>query len=151
MKITVSILALCIVFASCGKEKFTTAPQLEVKDVSSTIIPRNGDLSVRLEFRDKEGDVSDSLFVIRERLNVKDQATKPYVIKYKIPVFPNKSSGEFQVDLAYNFALTLQLSPIRIPGTSENEPDTLRLKFVATDLQKNVSDTAVINRVIVMR
>jgi hypothetical protein len=148
MKITYSALALLLVLFACSKDNFETKPKIEIKSVSSEFVPLGSSLNVRLEFRDKEGDVSDSLIVIRERMN-RNSFAPPFELKYDIPEFPEKSKGEFEVTIPYSTGLTLNLNPI---GSSPNfENDTLRLKFVVKDKAKNTSDTATIDRVIVGR
>jgi hypothetical protein len=146
-----SFLAFLII-AACNKDKFQTKPTLKITSDNPKTIPVGGTLSVTLEYTDKEGDVNDSLFIIRQRLNVRGRST--YVaLPYKIPDFPATDKGEIRVNLDYQLGLTLQIQPIRIPGSnpSRNEPDTLNLKFVVKDKAKNISDTVVLNNVIVSR
>lgn len=137
-------LVFCLLFAvlACNKDKFQTVPQITIKSINTDIVDRNNTLRVILEYTDKEGDVSDSILVVRVRLNRKSPTRFP--LPFKIPSFPNTSKGEFQVDFDYNSALTLASNPIRIPGSvpASNEPDTLNLKFVARDKAGNKSDTA---------
>lgn len=150
MKIVAGIIICAFVFIGCQKDKFTTSPQIEIKAVNSNVIPQGFPLNVRLEFRDKEGDVSDSIFIIRERINRRSPIVRP-PLPFKIPTFPSKQSGEIEVNLDYSLQLTLGISPIKIPGIEKNEPDTMRYKFVVRDLKQNVSDTAVLNDIIVIR
>jgi hypothetical protein len=149
MKIKFGALAILLVLFACSKDDFETKPKISVKSVSPEFVPLGGTLNVRLEFRDKEGDVDDSLIVIRERLNVNSFAT-PWELKYDIPEFPDKSKGDFEVNIPYATGLTLNLNPIRLDST-RNENDTLRLKFVVKDREDNTSDTAIVERVIVNR
>lgn len=147
------ILAFCLVAAvivSCNKDKFQTKPQIKIKSTNyEGVVPKTGTLRVTLEFTDKEGDVSDSLLIVRERLNAKSPAVLP-TLPYKIPGFPNTSEGEIQVDLDYDFALTVGLTPIPIPGSipPANEPDTMNLKFVVSDKAGNKSDTATLGIIV---
>jgi hypothetical protein len=148
MKIIYSALAIVLVLFACSKDSFETKPQISIKSVSPEFVPIGGRLNIRLEFRDKEGDVDDSLFVIRERLNI-NSFSPPFELKYDIPEFPEKSKGEFEITIPYATGLTLNLNPI---GSSPNfENDTLRLKLVVKDKEKNTSDTAIIERVVVGR
>ena len=147
-------LAMIIIFGmtACDKDKFETKPQLELKSRNTDIVPVNGDLRLNIEFRDKEGDVSDSLLIVRQRLNVRGPlqlSPSPY----GIPDFPKTDKGEFEVSLDYQFGLVLGLPPLRIPGSNpvKNEIDTLRLKIVARDNAGNKSDTLVIDNVYVIR
>jgi hypothetical protein len=135
---------------ACSKDSVDTKPSLKIESVSSDIIAKNQDLNVTMSFTDKEGDVNDTLFIIRTRTNKRGPVTlKPLALK--VPDFPSKTKGEITANLSYSNHLTLQLSPLSIPGNaSQNEPDTLILKFVLKDKEKNVSDTATAN-VIVQR
>jgi hypothetical protein len=137
---------------ACGKDTFETVPQLELKSKSPDIVPLNGSLRLNLEFRDKEGDVSDSLIIVRQRLNIKGPVQLP-PSPYDVPDFPHIDKGEFEVTLEYQFGLIFGLPPIRIPGSNpiKNEIDTLRLKIVARDKAGNKSDTLVVDNVYVTR
>ena len=147
-------LALIIVFGmiACDKDKFETKPQLELMSRNTDIVPVNGSLRLDIEFRDKEGDVSDSLLIVRQRLNARGRvqlAASPY----GIPDFPTMDKGEFEVTLDYQFGLIFGLPPLRIPGSNpiKNEVDTLRLKIVARDKAGNKSDTLIVDNVYVIR
>jgi len=146
-----SILFILIISA-CSKDKITTKPQLELKSTSTDVVQINEALRVLMKFTDKEGDVDDSLLLVRERLNVKGPIVMPES-KYSIPKFPDFSKGEFEVTLTYQFGLIFGLPPIRIPGSNptRNEPDTLNLKFVARDQAGNKSDTLTLSNIIVIR
>jgi hypothetical protein len=147
-------LALIITFVmiSCGKDKFETIPQLEYKSRNTDIVPVNGSLRLNVEFRDKEGDVSDSVLIVRQRLNKRGPVQLP-ANPYGIPHFPTTNKGEFEITLDYQFQLITGLAPIRIVGSNpvKNEVDTLRLKIVARDHAGNKSDTLVVDNVYVIR
>ena len=143
---------VALVMISCGKDKFQSIPQLKYKSRNTDVVPQNGTLVLSIEYTDKEGDVSDSIFVVRQRLNIKGPvqlAASPY----NIPDFAKTDKGEFEISLAYQFGLVFGLSPIRVPGSNpvKNEIDTLRLKIVAKDNSGNKSDTLVVDNVYVIR
>jgi len=159
MKRIIAITLLAAVIVACNKDKFQTKPQIKIKSVTPNIVPVNGTLSVILQFTDKEGDVSDSIFVVRERTNQKSPII-PALIKTPIPSFPNTSEGEIQVFMPYQTsqnqtgqtALIVGIPAIPIPGTGnppEKEPDTLSLKFVVRDKAGNKSDTAVTSVIVI--
>lgn len=150
-KILICLLALAIL--GCSKDKFQTKPQISIKSFEPDVVPINSTLKIRMEFTDKEGDVDDSLWIIRQRLNRKSPVTMP-ASPYKIPDFPETSKGEFQITLRYQFDLVVGLSPIPIPGSGtppKNEPDTMVLKFVARDQAGNKSDTISLNNLYILR
>ena len=153
MQLRISVLAIiAFVIVACGKDRFQTVPQLKLKSRNTDIVPLNGSLILSLEFTDKEGDVRDSLLIVRERLNIRG-ATQLPASPYGIPDFPPTDKGEFEVTLNYQFGLVFGLGPLRIPGSNpvRNEIDTLRLKIVARDAAGNKSDTLVVNNVYVTR
>lgn len=134
---------ISLVAFGCGKGKFETVPKLKVKSKSTDVVAVNGNFNVTLEYTDKEGDVSDSLIIVRQRLNTNGPLT-PAPSPYKIPSFPDTQKGEFEVDFRYALDLTFNIGRIRIIGSNPiaYEPDTMLLKFVARDKAGNKSDTA---------
>jgi len=149
--ITVAVI-IALIIISCGKDRFQTVPQLKLKSRNTDVVALNGSLRLNVEYTDKEGDVSDSLLIVRQRLNVRGQI-QLVASPYKIPEFPSTDKGEFEITLAYQFGLVFGLSPIRITGSNpvRNEIDTLRLKIVARDKAGNKSDTLVVDNVYVTR
>ena len=148
-------LAVIIIFGmlSCGKDKFETKPQLEYLSRNTEVVEAGQSLRLNIEFRDKEGDVSDTLFIVRQRLNKKGPVQLP-ASYYPIPDFPKTDKGEFEITLDYSQQLTAALTAIPIPGTGtppKKEVDTLRIKIVARDLGGNKSDTLVVDNVYVNR
>jgi len=150
-------LALVIVLGmiSCDKGKFETVPQLRLKSRSPEKPPVEANdhpLRLNIEYTDKEGDVSDSLFIIRQRLNQNGAVTPPKS-PYDIPTFPTIDKGEFEITLDF-IDLTYNLNAISIPGSgspAKKEIDTLRLKIFARDKDGNKSDTLVVDNVYVIR
>lgn len=145
---------LCLVLAvivSCDKDKFETVPQVRIKETTGREIPASGALKVMLEVTDKEGDVDDSLYIFRERLNKRGVSRR--LLPYKIPEFPDKPSVEVEIVLDYSTELTLALPSLNIPGSVplKREIDTLRLKFIVKDKAGNWSDTAVLDDIFVTR
>jgi hypothetical protein len=149
------LLAVIIVFGmiSCDKDKFETKPQLEYLSRNTEVVEVGQDFRLNIEFRDKEGDVSDTLFIVRQRLNKKGPVQLPASF-YLIPDFPKTDKGEFEITLDYSLQLTAGIDAIPIPGTGfppKKEIDTLRIKIVARDLGGNKSDTLVVENVFVNR
>ena len=149
--ITVAVI-IALTIIACGKDRFQTVPQLKYKSRNTEVVELNKDLRLNIEYTDKEGDVSDSLLIVRQRLN-KTRPVQLGASPYKIPDFPHTDKGEFEITLTYQFGLVFTLTPIPIPGTTpqKNEIDTLRLKIVARDKAGNKSDTLVVDNVYVIR
>jgi len=143
---------ILIAFFGCNKDKFQTIPQIRIKSLNGNVFPLNTDLRVTLEITDKEGDVDDSLYVSRQRLNVRAPLNLP-AARYKIPEYPNKSTAEFVLTVPYGLGLTVGYLPIRIPGSSPArfEPDTMRLKFLVKDKAGNKSDSVSSETIYIIR
>lgn len=152
MKKILAIALLAGIVTACNKDKFQTKPQITVKDQSGDIVPVNGLVTVNLEWTDKEGDVNDTLIIIRERVNRRGYVQ--FADSLGLPTFPGATTGEIQLDFPYALlpngngrtSLTAGITPIGIPGTGtppKKENDTLNLKFILTDRAGNRSDTAV--------
>jgi hypothetical protein len=133
-------------FAACNKDKFETKPQLKIESLSSDFVPQGQALNINFSFTDKEGDVDDTLYVVRTRLNQRGPYTDAEAIEYKIPSFPDQQSGEIRLTMPYALGLTFGISPVTTGGIKEL--DTLSLKFVVMDKEKNKSDTAIANVIV---
>jgi hypothetical protein len=152
MKKLFVLVAGLILLIACNKDKFQSTPQIKISSVNSTIVPNGGSLEVTLSFTDKEGDVDDSIFIRKIRLNRVAVPTIRDSIKYKIPDFPNHTKGDINVTLDYQSVLSA-VNPPNIPGSNPPtpQPDTLILKFVVSDKAGHKSDTATTGQIIVIR
>ena len=153
MKYSLVMLTVLVAIAvACNKDKFQTKPTISIKSLNGDYIPLNGSLVIKLECTDKEGDVQDSVIVIKRRLNKRVVTTLRDTIRYKFPVFPKTPKTEVDVTLDYQTLLSA-LNPPVIPGSSppQREPDTLFLRLAVRDLAGNTSDTVDTRTIIVFR
>lgn len=140
MKKIIPFCLLAFVAFACSKGKFETKPRLEIKSVSSDIVPLRSGLEVVLEFFDKEGDVDSAITIIRNRINRRRAAqTLRDSINYRIPEFPNKSNGE--IILSFSYEQLKSANPAPSLGGGLYESDSLLYKFILKDRAKNISDT----------
>lgn len=141
--------ALVLVFiVACGKDKLETKPSIKIKSFSSNIIPNGGGLRVELEFADKEGDISNALFVQKIRTNVKVLPTIRDTFSLLMPEFTNNSRGTIEVNMDYSNHLVSAINPGIPPNVAD---DSLTIRFALRDLKGNVSDTVSIKNIIVIR
>lgn len=153
MKFILFVLTAFVVIAvACNKDKFQTKPTISIKSLNTEFVPLNGNLIITLECTDKEGDVQDSVIIIKRRLNRRVVPTLRDTLRYRFPVFPNSPRTEVIATLDYQTILSAQ-SPPNIPGSSppQKERDTLILKLAVRDKAGNTSDTITTNRIIVFR
>ncbi len=127
------LLSLLILFlAGCNKDKFTTKPQLKYKSVNTTVLSQRETIVFNLSFTDAEGDLSDTLFIVKFAANCDKSKINA---KYKLPPFPTgkNQSGDLAVTFTYN----------DVPPKCPLRNDTAVFKFVLKDKAQNISDTAV--------
>jgi hypothetical protein len=146
MKTTLAILISSCAFLlfSCHKDKFATKPLIEVKSYSSREIPPNGQLTLRLNYFDKEGDLGTGAFwAARYRLNVfplPSNQNKADTLNYTLPDFPKRDNGEISLELGYASFLK----------ESVTENDTIYFRIAVTDKAGNKSDTITTEPVVVL-
>jgi hypothetical protein len=152
MKILVVLAVLAVVASSCDKDKFQTKPTVTLKGISGDFVPQNGSLVIDLEVTDKEGDVQDSVIIIKRRLNKRVVTTIRDTIRYTIPLFPFTPKTQVQVTLDYQ-AILSALNPPTIPGSNppQRELDTLQLRIAVRDRAGNTSDTIETQNIYVFR
>jgi len=128
------IFSLAVLLIACGKDKYETKPKLEIKDYNSKEIFAGNQLNIRINYFDKEGDLSQAPIIgILRRLNVfplPPSLDKVDTIRTNLPEFPKNDDGEITFSLPYDFLKE---------STTEN--DTIMFRFSVTDRAGNTSDT----------
>lgn len=143
MKFSLVVITLLAVFAvACNKDKFQTKPTISLKSMNGNYIPLNATLVFTLDVTDKEGDVQDSVIIIKRRLNQRVVTTLRDTLRYTFPEFPKTPRTEVEVSLDYQSILSA-LTPPTIPGSNppQRELDTLILRLAVRDRAGNTSDT----------
>lgn len=152
MRSLLYVSALLTLSIACSKDKLETTPSLKFKSVNATTIPVGGNLIVQLEFSDKEGDVSDTVFVKKIRINKIVVPTIRDSFELEVPEFPNRSRGVIELNLKYQNHLLSAINPPSSGGTPPNlHDDTLIFKFVLRDQAKHSSDTVTTDPIIIVR
>lgn len=143
MKKFILFLPVCFLIA-CGKDSFETKPQIEIESYNTKTLPPNADLVINLKFTDKEGDLGKGQFTY-EPVRLNRRGLPPSVPGYSpvnlpIPDFNDHNKGEFELKMQWKFL-----------HKSDQENDTIRLKFVAMDRAGNISDTVESDQVVILR
>jgi hypothetical protein len=147
------LLISALVIVSCNKDKVATKPSIKITSINGNVIPFGAGLVVEMDFTDKEGDISNTMFVQKIRKNIRTTATIRDTFSLAIPSFPVKSTGEIQLNMDYNNYLVSAINPPK-KGTPPNEvfeDDTLEIRFALRDLAGNVSDTVSAGTIVVLR
>ncbi len=144
-KILVGILSVCFL-AACGKDKYDTKPKLVFKSVSTEVVPINGNLRFEFEVFDKEGDISDTFYIYKVRINKIVRPTIRDSFKIRFPQIPDTKNCIIELNLTYQKYLVSAQNPGNPP-----QNDTLLFKFAIRDKAKNVSDTFTSNPIVILR
>ena len=145
------VLILAMVVVSCSKDKVETKPSINVKSLSSKLIPVNGDLSINLEFRDKEADL-ESIFVQKIRQNVRKTTTIRDTFSLSVADFPKKTDGDIEMRLFYQLQLiSAERAPANPNSSTGFESDSIVIRLALRDKAKNVSDTVTTEQIVVQR
>lgn len=148
IRILVPIAFVIAISTACNKDKYQTKPSIEVVDESS-VVPRDGQIFVRLKYTDKEGDVArDSIWYLAELLNVRRPVgPREYIpVKEPLPDFPDKNSGEIELRLDH----FLYYKEIADNNPDHDKNDTIRIRFVLQDRAGNRSDTAISGSIVLL-
>lgn len=141
---------LLTLFIACGKDKFETKPTIEIKSIGPNPVPINSSMVVELEYTDKEGDIQDSLFIRKIRINQKKVALTVRDSFY-LPLpgdAPEKNKGTIKLTLLYQDHLISAQNPGSPPNAA---PDSLIFRFALRDKAKNTSDTVETGLIVVER
>lgn len=142
--IIIAVALIAVTALACGKDKFKTQPQIEIKSINNNVLGRDQTLTIQLRFTDKEGDLADGKFVyIPKRLNKRPlQPTIPNYdsVKLVVPKFPDETDGEFVLSLPW---INLH--------KSDTENDTITLRFVVVDRGNNKSDTIGTDQLVILK
>ena len=145
MRYSILIVTISLLIISCGKDKFTTAPQLKFKSVNTTELSKGQVLTFKLSFTDGDGDLQDSLFVEKIEPNCPDSYFKQ---KYKIPVFPTSKNTEGDIEVSYGYNVS-GYPLIKAPQCNRN--DTCYFRFMLKDKAQNTSDTVQSETIIIYK
>lgn len=151
----ITICAGILLLLACGKDKPATKPSIKITWVSGDVVPVGGSLGITLEFNDKEGDVNDSLYVRKIRLNTIPPVSGITIrdsFYIMIPDFPEKSTGEIMLNLDYqNHLISAQDAPHDPADPTKKISDTLIFRFALQDKGGHTSDTVETGKIVVMR
>lgn len=104
MKLTAAFLVIAlVVLASCGKDKFTTEPQLKYKSISPTTAIKSNIINYNVSFTDDEGDIQDSVFLAFKRYNSSGGilTIDTFRLKMDPDAIPQARQGDINIKFAY--------------------------------------------------
>jgi hypothetical protein len=140
-----------LLIAACSKDKVATKPSIKISRLSTGVVANGSDLTVELDFTDKEGDISNSIFIQKIRTNKRVVPTIRDSFSLPIAAYPGQSIGNILLHLNYQNHLIAAVNPPTTGNPPVFENDTLILKFVLRDLGGHTSDTVSTSTVVINR
>ena len=148
MRNYIIIAVICLGIISCGKDKFTTTPQLKYISVNTTKLSIDKLIVFKFSYTDAEGDLEDSVSVFKIDKNC---VTSNLKLKYPFPKVSGSTTRSG--DLLITFA-----NGSNVPGYEAfsvapkcNFNDTCFFRFVLRDKAKHTSDTVNSEQVIIYK
>ena len=134
---------LLMTIISCGKDTFQSKPQLTLESVSSTTVPPNSGLQIRMRLTDKEGDFVDTIWVSKVTTRCPSSNFRDSLL-YRIPGdAPRTKNFDGEVVMSFTYAFELQPRCTR--------PDTAVFSFWMKDEKGNISDTVKTPPIIILK
>jgi hypothetical protein len=150
MKTKLLIVSLMVIgIVACKKDQYNTTPELKFKKVSTDVIAPGQSIIFSLEVTDKEGDIQDTIYVEKVRLNEKACATVDPVSRNQMPAFTPTKNFKGDIEVRYSYGINLQFPPIQDPKCAEN--DTCIYRFWIKDNAQNVSDTISSSQLVIIK
>lgn len=143
MRNTIVIAIICLVaFAGCGKDKFTTKPQLKFKKVNGNVFGKLQPMEFTISFTDAEGDFNPGKVFI-QRVNPECTADTGFIDSLPLPEFPSSSSFEGDILLQYSLGGTNGggVRPMTEPPGECSDTSACYFRFSVRDKAGNQSDT----------
>lgn len=149
MKRFLLFIALVTVIIACDKDKFKTEPQVEIIDFGPSEIFIGEAFALRAVIRDKEGDLKDTVYLVRQRYNVGELTpltTDTIPIAISEFEFPDNPRIEVTANFIYG-----QFIPGYIFINQESEDRELAFGIIVKDEAGNKSEYLETDRVLLKK
>ena len=103
------ILIFCVlatVVLACNKDNFKTEPQVEIKSFGPSEVINKQIITLRAIVRDKEGDVQDSVILVRKRFTGDILLGNPDSLRYSIKELGAPTKSEIEVTALFSYGET---------------------------------------------
>ncbi|MGZ8545679.1 MAG: hypothetical protein ACXWV0_10300 [Flavisolibacter sp.] len=102
MKKILPFLVVVMAVFACSKDKFKTEPQVEIKSLGPAEVRKGELFSLRAIVRDKEGDLQDSVLLVRKRFAGNTQLTVD-TLRYDISNFNFPDKNVIEVTAVFSY------------------------------------------------
>jgi hypothetical protein len=144
--ITIGII-LALTALACGKDEFTSKPNLEFIKADSYDVSQGNFLTFRIKVTDKEGDISDSIWI---KAGTRRCPSVIRILDYPMPEVPQKANLDAEINIQYIVGVVDPSAPIW-PFNLCNGVDTTNFEFWIKDKAGNYSDTIKTDQPVLIR
>lgn len=121
-KLAITAFTAIILLTACGKDKFTTVPQVDVKSIRPDNVTQGNIIQFRSNFTDQEGDV-DTIFLVYKWFDGNTETRIDTILRSPISDYdlPNNTrQGELFVEFVYGVIVDgyVQLSSVNKDTTA---------------------------------
>jgi pimeloyl-ACP methyl ester carboxylesterase len=122
---------IALLLAACGKDKFQTVPQIEITSFGPDEVVKGQLIKLTADVTDQEGDLQDSLYVVRKRYNGSTILGSADTTRYFLRPLgaPRKQKIEVQVLFLYG-ELAPEIAPIQNLETFADRDYTIGLVVI---------------------
>lgn len=134
MRATILVLVLGIIFSACNKDKYTSAPQITYKSLTTNVFDNSTSSQgpgVVFSLTDAEGDLGDTAIVHIKNLRTGDTLERSF------PALTGATKKNLKADV------TVYVSLGGCNGGLPGRIDTMYYEIYVTDFAKNRSNTIV--------
>ncbi len=132
----VLVFVCSLALLACEKTTFNTKPTLTFLSVRSNDLVQGNLLDIRLRVLDKEGDISDTLYITAGTRRCPNNTVNLF---YKVPDVPQKSDLNAEIAIRFLIGIIGEFPVYNLnlcPGV-----DTVNFQFWIKDIKGNISDT----------
>jgi hypothetical protein len=147
MKRILAAALIVATLASCDKDKFETVPQIDIKEFGPNEVVKGQLIELRAIVSDKEGDIQDSLYLIKKRFNASTNfELTSDTIRYYIGTLgaPIRQENEVLIRLLYGEQRP-EIAPIQ---NLESVDRGFRLGLIVVDKEGNRSPYVESDRIV---
>lgn len=145
MRTTIFLAILVLGFAACKKDKYTTAPQIKIKEISPnfsssdlTAINKDAAPKLTLEITDAEGDLGFISGRDTSKIYIKNIVSNN-IDSFLLPDIQTAAKKNFKADVIVNLFDALECSDFTPPRVRPRT-DTIYYEIYVTDFAKNKSN-----------
>ncbi len=133
------LITVVIIAVSCNKDKFTTAPQIDIRSISPGTVTNGDIIQVKGQYTDQEGDL-DSALIIYKWYNGSSSILPLDTLRYSFAALqlPPKTR-EADITISFQYNTTNPNGYITLPGVSVRDT-TATMGLILIDKAANRSN-----------